>query len=365
LVSDIAKLCRTFPHGTFIFVPDAITTFYLNLVLTMNTKIILPHTDVEISRMIFGCWAIVGGFNWGHQEERDSLAAIKTAYDLGITCFDTAEAYGNGASENLLAKALKGERSNIIIASKVGPQDFAPENVIKACERGLKNLQTDYIDLYQLHWPNPEIPLEDTLGALEKLKQSGKIRAYGVSNFGVKNLEACKSLGFSVSSNQMAYNLLFRAIEFSILPQCVEENIPILCYSPIMQGLLTGKFTTPESVPDDRARTRHFTKERSQSRHQEDGCEEITFNTIAAIQELALDLNVSMGSLSLAWLLAQEGVGGVIAGGRNSSQVKKNMEALQVNLTPEVIRQLNEITRPLKEVLGDNADLWQTESRVV
>jgi myo-inositol catabolism protein IolS len=331
----------------------------------MKTHVKLPHTDFEISRMIFGCWAIVGGFNWGHQEERDSLAAIKEAYDLGITCFDTAEAYGNGASENLLAKALKGERRNIIIASKVGPQDFASENVIKACERGLKNLQTDYIDLYQLHWPNPEIPLEDTLEALDKLKQSGKIRAYGVSNFGVESLEQSKSYGYSISSNQMAYNLLFRAIEFSILPKCVDENIPILCYSPIMQGLLTGKFTTPEGVPDDRARTRHFSKDRSQSRHQEDGCEDLTFKTIAKIHEVALDLNISMGSLSLAWLLAQEGVGGVIAGGRNPTQVKKNMEALEVKLSPEVIRQLDEITKPLKEFLGDNADLWQTKSRVV
>lgn len=330
----------------------------------MKTKVKLPHADFEISRMIFGCWAIVGGFNWGHQEERDSLAAIKEAYDLGITCFDTAEAYGNGASENLLAKVLKGERSEIIIASKVGPQDFAPENVIKACERGLKNLKTDYIDLYQLHWPNPEIPLEYTLDALDKLKQSGKIRAYGVSNFGVKSLEACKSLGYSASSNQMAYNLLFRAIEFSILPKCVEEDIPILCYSPIMQGLLTGKFTKPDKVPEDRARTRHFTKDRSQSRHQEEGCEDLTFKTIAEIQEVALDLNISMGSLSLAWLLAQEGVGGVIAGGRNPEQVRKNMEALQVRLSQEVLLQLNSITQPLKEVLGDNADLWQTASRV-
>lgn len=331
----------------------------------MITHVKLPHTDFEISRMIFGCWAIVGGFNWGHQEERDSLAAIKQAYDLGITCFDTAEAYGNGASENLLAKALKGERSNIIIASKVGPQDFAPESVIRACERGLKNLQTDYIDLYQLHWPNPDIPLEDTMEALDKLKQSGKIRGYGVSNFGTESLKACKSLGYSVSSNQMAYNLLFRAIEFSILPKCVDENIPVLCYSPIMQGLLTGKFTTPESVPDDRARTRHFTKDRSQSRHQEDGCEDLTFKTIAQIQEVALDLNISMGSLSLAWLLAQEGVGGVIAGGRNPEQVRKNMEALTVNLSQQVIDKLNEVTQPLKEALGDNADLWQTKSRVV
>ena len=221
--------------------------------MNASEKILLPHTDFELSRIIFGCWAIVGGFNWGPQDERDSISAIREAYDQGINSFDTAEAYGNGHSENLLAKALSGKRKDIIIASKVGPLDFAPENVIKACERGLRNLSTDYIDLYQLHWPNPEIPLEDTLGALQRLKEEGKIRAYGVSNFGNQSLDACKTSGFTISSNQMAYNLLFRAIEFNILPQCVTDNVPVLCYSPLMQGLLTGKFASDAEVPDDRA----------------------------------------------------------------------------------------------------------------
>jgi aryl-alcohol dehydrogenase-like predicted oxidoreductase len=328
-------------------------------------KITLPHTDIEISRLIFGCWAIVGGFNWGPQDERDSLEAIREAYDQGINCFDTAEAYGKGQSENLLAKALLDKRKDIVIASKVGPTDFAPENVIKACERGLKNLRTDYIDLYQLHWPNPDIPLEDTLGALQRLKEEGKIRAYGVSNFGNQGLDICKESGFKISSNQMAYNLLFRAIEFSILPQCLSDKIPVLCYSPLMQGLLTGKFTVAQEVPDDRARTRHFSKDRPQARHQEEGCETETFQAISEIKAFAEKVNIPMGSLSLAWLLAQQGVGGVIVGGRNAMQVKKNREALQVQLTPDMIQKINEITDPLKKRLGPSADLWQTESRVV
>ncbi|MEX2592948.1 MAG: aldo/keto reductase [Anditalea sp.] len=329
-----------------------------------SEKTTLPYAEFEISRLIFGCWAIVGGFNWGPQDERDSLQAIREAYDQGINCFDTAEAYGNGHSENLLAKALSGKRKDMIIASKVGPADFAPANVIKACERSLKNLQSDYIDLYQLHWPNPEIPLEDTLGALQRLREEGKIRAYGVSNFGSQSLDICKTSGFNISSNQMAYNLLFRAIEYSILPQCVADNVPVLCYSPLMQGLLTGKFTTEQEVPDERARTRHFTKERSQARHREEGCEAEAFQAISAIKAFAEEVNIPMGSLSLAWLLAQQGVGGVIVGGRNAFQVKKNMEALQVQLTSDMIQRLNDITDVLKERLGPNADLWQTESRV-
>ncbi len=325
----------------------------------------LPHSDLEISRLIFGCWAIVGGFNWGPQDERDSLAAIKTAFDQGITTFDTAEAYGAGASENLLARALGERRKEIIIASKAGPADFAPENLKKACERGLKNLKTDYIDLYQLHWPNPEIPLADTLGALQELRDAGKIRAYGVSNFGNQSLDSCKDSGFQISSNQMAYNLLFRAIEFSILPQCLAEEVPVLCYSPIMQGLLTGKFTSEMEVPDDRARTRHFTKERSQSRHQEDGCEALTFQTIARIRELAKEAEVPMGNISLAWLLYQQGVAAAIVGGRNAAQVRNNAASAEVTLSPALLNALDEATRPLKEALGPNADLWQTDSRVI
>lgn len=339
--------------------------FYTRCFMNHSTKTTLPHTDFEISRMIFGCWAIVGGFNWGPQDERDSLESIREAFDLGITCFDTAEAYGNGQSENLLAKALAGKRKETIIASKIGPGDFAPEDVIKACERGLKNLQTDYIDLLQLHWPNPAIPLEDTLGALERLKEAGKIRAYGVSNFGNVCLDTCKKPGFAVSSNQMAYNLLFRAIEYSILPQCIADQIPVLCYSPIMQGLLTGKFLSEKEVPDDRARTRHFTGERSQARHQERGCEKETFQAIAAIRKFSEEVQMSMGSVSLAWLMAQDGVGGVIVGGRNARQVRKNIEAVQIDLTADMVRKLNDITDPLKEKLGPNADLWQTDSRVI
>lgn len=328
-------------------------------------KYILPHSSLEISRLIFGCWAIVGGFNWGPQDERDSLAAIKEAFDQGITTFDTAEAYGGGVSENLLAKALGNQRKDMVIASKVGPGDFAPENIKKACERGLKNLKTDYIDLYQLHWPNPDLPLEDTLRALEILKQEGKIRAYGVSNFGTEYLDKCKLSGFHISSNQMAYNLLFRAIEFSILSKCVEDKVPVLCYSPIMQGLLTGKFSSETEVPDDRARTRHFTKDRSQSRHQDKGCEALTFQTIRQIKLFADELNLSMGNLSLAWLLKQQGVASAIVGGRNAEQVKKNMGTMKVKLMPDMISKLNDITAPLKDELGPNADLWQTESRVV
>ncbi len=322
----------------------------------------LPQTDFQVSAIAFGAWAIVGGFNWGPQEEKDSIEALQAAYESGITFFDTAELYGDGASENLIDKALSEVKDKIIIATKIKPEDFAYGDVRKACEQRLKALRTERLDLLQLHWPNPDIPLEKTLQAFEELKEEGKIRAYGVSNFGVKDMETCLSAGH-IASNQVPYNLLWRAIEYEVLPFCVDHNVPVLCYSPIMQGLLAGKFSSADAVPEDRARTRHFSKDRPQVRHQEAGAEAETFAAIDAIRQIATEAGLAMEHLSLAWLLAQPGVASVIVGGRNAAQVRKNVQAASVRLSEEVIRQLNEATDPLKKKLGANPDLWQSNSR--
>ncbi len=324
----------------------------------------LPGTDLKVSRMAFGAWAIVGGFNWGPQDEKDSLEAICTAFEEGINFFDTAEGYGNGASEELLAKAIGQHRKETIIATKISPGDFAYKDAKAACERRLKSMHSDYIDILQLHWPNPDVPIEDTIKALDELKEEGKIRHYGVSNFGVKDMGEFLSHSNALVSNQLPYNLLWRAIEFEILPFCIEKNIPVLCYSPIMQGLLAGKFTSAEEVPDDRARTRHFAHTRSQARHQDEGCEDLTFATIEKIRKIAENASLPMSDLSLAWLLAQKGIGAVIAGGRNARQVKRNVNAVEVSLNQEIISELNQATENLKQKLGTNADLWQTETRI-
>src|SRR5690606_14473541 len=183
----------------------------------------LPNTTLEVSRIAFGGWAIVGGFNWGPQDEQDSLEAIQTAFDQGINFFDTAEGYGNGQSEELLYKAIGQHRQQTIIATKISPGDFAYKDAKEACERRLKALHSDYVDILQLHWPNPDIPIEETIEALEELKAEGKSRYYGVSNCGVKDLTEFLSHSTQVISNQPPYNLIWRAIEFEILPLCVEK----------------------------------------------------------------------------------------------------------------------------------------------
>jgi len=321
----------------------------------------LGSSSIQISNMAFGCWAIVGGFNWGPQDKKDSIEALSAAFDLGITLYDTAEAYGDGQSEQLIAKVFAGKRDKIVISSKVLPEHYSPKELLKACERSLKNLKTDWIDLYQLHWPNRDYPIEETLSILDKIKQQGKIREYGVSNFGVKNLQECLNAGYFICSNQLSYNLLFRAIEYEIKPFCLNNNIGILCYSPLMQGLLTGKFKTDSEVSDDRARTRHFSGRRSQARHGEKGWEKETFRTLSQIRQIAEKMGESMANISLAWLKAQPGVNSLLMSGRNAHQVKHNVQAINLNLSEEIIQKLNQVSEPLKQILGKNADMWQGE----
>lgn len=323
----------------------------------------LGKTDIEVSTIAFGCWAIVGGFNWGPQDENDSLEALRAAYEAGITFFDTAEAYGDGQSEQLIARALSDVRDKIVIASKVSLDHFAAEDLRSACERSLRNLNTDRIDLYQLHWPHPDIPIEDTLGELDNLKAEGKIRAYGVSNFAREGLGECLASQYSISSDQLAYNLLFRAIEYEILPLCVQQGISVFCYSSLMQGLLTGKFVTADDVPVDRARTRHYSPNRPQTRHEEDGAETETFDAVARIRTIATELGEPMADMCLAWLIARKGVTSVIVGGRNSDQARRNARAAELVLPEDVITRLTLATEQLKLKLGSNADMWQTDSR--
>ncbi len=327
-------------------------------------KIILPFSDIEVTRLGFGAWSIAGGFNWGPQDASDSKAALRAAYDAGITLFDTAPVYGDGRSEDLIAEALKEVRQDIVLATKAAPQNFESKALKAACEERLKALKTDYIDLYQLHWPNRDIPMAETMGALEDLKAAGKIRAYGVSNFGVEDLSTALQFGPEISSNQMPYNLIWRAIEYEILPFCKARNIPILCYSPIMQGLLAGKFANAEEVPIDRARTRHFSKDRPQARHSDEGFETETFDALAKIKEIAKEIGESMADVSMAWLLKQEGVGSILVGARNAGQVQRNIRAADLKLSNEITEQLSTITRPLKELLGKSPDMWQSKSRV-
>ncbi len=323
----------------------------------------LGRSDLEVPVVCFGCWAIAGGDVWGPQDERDAIDAMHEAIDHGLHFFDTAEAYGSGSSEELLGRGLSDRRDEVIIATKASPSHHAPDGLKQACEDSLQRLQTDYIDLYQLHWPNRDVPFEDTWGAMQELIDEGKVRAGGVSNWGPQDLGEMLESGHP-DVDQVAYSLLFRAVEYEIAPKCEEEDISILCYSSIMQGLLADKYASPDEVPAGRARTRHFSSGRPKARHGDDGAEALTFETIDAIREIAEEIGEPMHRVAIAWLTEQPAVGSVIVGIRSPEQARDNAVAGNLNLSDECIDKLDEATQPLKEKLGPNADMWQSDSRI-
>jgi len=323
----------------------------------------LGQTDISVSVVAMGCWALAGDQTWGPQVEADSKATIRAALDAGVNFFDTAEGYGDGASEVVLGRALAGRRHEAVIATKVSRAHLSGDEVQQACENSLRRLQTDYIDLYQIHWPSRTVPLDETIEALEKLRQQGKVRAIGVCNFGVQDLSRLLKAGWA-ETNQLPYSLLWRAIEHEIRQKCVDEGIGILCYSPLAQGLLTGKFSSLDEIPDGRARTRLFSSDRSQARHGEGGCESEAFTAIEQIRRICDKIGQPMAKVALAWLLHQPGVTSVIAGARRPDQITQTARAAGLELSPETIAALAEATEGVKQKMGPNPDLWQSESRL-
>lgn len=322
----------------------------------------LGKTDIDVSTVALGTWAFGGDATWGDQDEQNSRATVHAALDGGINFFDSAEVYANGRSEEVLGRALKGRRDEAVIATKVLPSNLDREGLRRACEQSLQRLQTDYIDLYQIHWPSRTIPWEETVDTLEALKEEGKIRAIGVSNFGVQDLTDFLELGWC-ETDQVPYNLLWRAIEYEIQEVCVEAGVGILCYSPLAQGLLTGKFTSAEDVPDDRAYTRHYSKDRPKARHSEPGYEEQVFDAVAKIGQICERIDQPMARVAVAWLLQRPGVTSVITGARNPDQIQETLQAAELDLSPVTVAELDAATQEVKECIGPNPDPWQTEGR--
>lgn len=325
----------------------------------------LGTSSLKVSALAFGAWQIGDENYWGIPRQKDYDAVVHAAIDAGITLFDTAEMYGNGESERALGRALRGRRDKAVIASKLLPEHCAPAAVRTACEESLKRLGTDYLDVYQVHWPCRAVPFADTHDALERLRNEGKIRAIGVSNFGPHDLDAWLACGDAVS-NQIGYNLLFRAPEYEILPACMRHGTGVLVYMPLLQGILSGRWATIEDIPPARRRTRHFSRERSGTRHGEPGCEALLLNALGSLKTLAGELSMPLAHMAIAWLLAQPGISSVIVGGRDTEQLRSNVQAAQRNLSPETLRQIGQITLPVKHHMGKNADMWlgSAESRI-
>lgn len=321
----------------------------------------LGRSGMDVSVIAMGCWAISGGSTWGEQDTGLIQPTVEAAIESGITLFDTAPNYGD--SETLMGKALRPHRDRVIIATKIRPQMLRRQDVRRSCEASLERLQTDRIDLLQIHWPNHQVPFSETLEALARLRQEGKIRAIGVSNFGPIDLIDAMAVE-RFDSNQLAYSLLARAIEFNVVPLCVQHEFSILCYSPLAQGMLTGKFRRADEVPEGRARTRHFDAARhAQAAHGGTGCEAETFDAIAQVRAVAAEMGEPMADVALAWCLHQPGVTSVLAGARSPEQARENARAGELRLPPAIVARLNAATASLKEILGPNCDMWFPASR--
>ena len=355
--------------------------------------------SLEFSRIGFGTWQFgcLGKDDyWGVEFTQDmAVEYVRAAAAKGITYFDTAEDYSKGRSESQLGNALKQlspeDRAKCIVGSKILPNHCAASDARTYVIGTLERLQLDCIDLMMIHWPisqsgmahftssatnaaggrdyaavdeDHEITVPSTHGALKalgELQREGKIKHVGTSNFGKKQLKQALECGVKIAANQLCHNLLFRAIEFEILPFCVENDIQVIVYSPLMQGLTLCKWMETSAVPIYRSRTRHFNcnNEGSKSRHGEPGQEDLLFKTLANLKAISDRSGVSLLDLSLAYPLHKEGVSCVIAGATKIDHVSGNAKAGEVRLSDELMTELDEATKDLKEAMGPNCDLWQ------
>ena len=312
----------------------------------------LGASGIEASVVGLGAWAI-GGWLWGGADERKSVEAIQAAIDAGINLIDTAPAYGMGLSESVVGKAVAGRRRQVVIATKCGivwhtdkgtpfisqngktmHRYLGPESIRYEVEQSLKRLDTDYIDLYQTHWQDETTPIEETMRTLLDLKREGKIRAIGVSNAKVEQIEAYRRVG-PVDSGQEKYSMLDRNLENEYLPYALKNHIAVLAYSPMALGLLTGKVGPDRQFPEDDLRHNNprFSVE---SRRQ-------VLAMLDKMRPIAEKHELTLAQLVIAWTLSQPGLTHALVGARNTQQAEENAAAGTVTLSREELEMLNQI----------------------
>jgi aryl-alcohol dehydrogenase-like predicted oxidoreductase len=311
---------------------------------------LLGRTGVKVSPLTLGCMM------FGRRTEpEDAYAIIDRALDAGINFLDTANVYGRGRSEEITGEALRrnGHRARVVLATKVhgtmddddpNEQGTSRRHIIEQCEASLRRLQTDWIDLYQLHRPRPEIAIDETLRALDDLVRAGKVRYLGTSTFAawqvVEALWAAKELGLNrFVCEQPPYNLLDRRVERELLPMCRTYGIATIPWSPLAGGLLTGKYRRGEPPPEG---TRYSSGDVRQARRMA----ERVFDVTEGLEPLAREKRVTLSQLALAWVLQQPGVTAPIIGPRTMEQLEDNLGALGVELDADDLKRLDALVPP-------------------
>jgi len=311
----------------------------------METKQ-LGNTDMNITRIGFGAWAIGGGdwaYAWGPQDDGEAIAAIKRAIEKGINWIDTAAVYGLGHSEELVGKAVKGMSQKPYIFTKCGlvwddtrrtSQNIRAESIRKECEASLRRLNVDAIDLYQVHWPIDSY-IEEAWETMEQLRTEGKVRFIGVSNYNVEQISKCINIA-PVSSLQPPYSLLSRDYEKEILPFCKKEGIGVIVYSPMASGLLTGSMTRERIAtlpPDDWRRNSSFFQEPALTRNLE---------LVEKLKSTGKKYGRSAGEVAIAWTLQNPAVTAAIVGGRSAGQVDGICGAWNFRLSEQDLKEIAE-----------------------
>jgi aryl-alcohol dehydrogenase-like predicted oxidoreductase len=317
----------------------------------------LGKSELKVTPIAFGAWAI-GGWMWGGAEEDEAIKAIHASFDYGITTIDTAPVYGFGRSEEIVGKAMQGKpRDSYQLLTKFGmnwktaqgepyfdtvDNEGRPfkmykwaskEKIMQECEDSLRRLKTDYIDLYQIHWPDNTTPIHETFEAVKKLIAQGKVRAAGVCNYKTEHVdEALKTI--QLASNQVPYSLINRNIEKDLVPQAIKKEMSIIPYSPLQRGLLTGKIKPGHKFGegDTREGNRFYTDENIRR----------TNDLLQKLQPIANKYNASLVQLVINWTMNQPGIGCVLVGARNEQQVKDNVGALALKLAEEDLKAITQ-----------------------
>ena len=317
-------------------------------------------TGMNVSAIGFGCWEMGGSY--GHIDEAKVISAIHRALDLGINLYDTAEVYGFGKSEALLARGLDKRRKDVILVSKFGTgyadlgrernRDGRPEQAMASIETSLKILKTDYLDIYLVHWPDPKTPFEETMKTMGEIVDQGKARFVGVSNFNRTETAECMAAR-NVDIAQYGYHLFDRRIESEVLPYCVEHDIGVMAYGPLAHGLLTGTFDVNTTFDDEDWRSKGglfnmplFTKENFRR----------NLRVVDRLKEISKQCGKEVFHLALGWVLSNPSVSVALVGAREPAEVEANMGALDWRLTEEIKRSIDEIFD--EQGIDTRPDVW-------
>lgn len=308
----------------------------------------LGQTNFDVSRITFGAMELGGGNAFGNgidrwevKSDEDNIKLLRTAFENGVTTFDTAEIYGAGHSEFVVGKALREIRKECVIATKISSHHLRPADVRTAVMQSLFRLNTDYIDLYYIHSPSKEIPIEDTMHALNQLKESGMIRAIGVSNFSLEQLKEALQFG-RIDAIQPEYNLLQRDIERDLMRFCHDNAISVMSYNSIAKGILTGIFHLGGREVNDFRRNRPLFQPENMQK---------TKALILALKEIADAHSATLSQIAINWLFHQKGLTSAIIGTQNEKHFLENLKAVDILLSDEEVARLDVVSKQVLSTL--------------